>query len=202
YHANSFEVTFYDKLKDLEQARYTEKRGMERHYGAQLDRFRREVLPKELEVLRMEVRLGTRAKIRSVLKQIGVHAEPTFESLFDGRIAQAVLYQFWSHVRARLPMLDIAQRPEDVLATLADASDGRVRPGKLLQRLGSIMLVRSIGFRGGGAPPSRYCSHRSWQRYKRDLKALSSAGGVSFTVLKEVDEALARFEPLRIKSFL
>jgi len=49
YHANSFEVTFYDKLKDLEKARYTEKRGMERDYGAQLDTFRREALPKELE---------------------------------------------------------------------------------------------------------------------------------------------------------
>src|SRR5262249_41513224 len=96
---NSFEVTFYDKLKDVEKARFTEKRGMEWHYGAQLDTFRREVLPKELEVLRMEVRLGTRAKIKSVLKQIGVNAEPTFESLFDGRIARAVLWYFWSHIR-------------------------------------------------------------------------------------------------------
>ena len=40
YHANSFEVTFYDKLKDLEKARYSEKRGIERDYGAQLAMFR------------------------------------------------------------------------------------------------------------------------------------------------------------------
>jgi len=121
YHANSFEVTFYDKLKDLEKARYTEKRGMERHYGAQLDTFRREALPKELEVLRFEVRIGRRAKIKSLLKHIGINAEPTFESLFDGRIARGVLWHFWSHVRSQLPMMDMAQRPEDVLASLAAA---------------------------------------------------------------------------------
>jgi len=201
YHANSFEITFYDKLKDMEQARYTEKRGMEWHYGAQLDTFRREVLPKELEVLRMEVRLGARAKIKSLLPQIGVNAELTFESLFDGRIAQAVLWHFWSHIRSRLPMMDMTQRPEDVLATLATASNGKIGPGKLLQQLGSIMLIRSIGLRGAGAALGRYCSPRSWQRYKRDLKALPSADGMGFSALKQVDEALARFEPLRIKSF-
>jgi hypothetical protein len=37
YHANCFEVTFYDKLKDLEKARYSEKRAIERNYGAQLE---------------------------------------------------------------------------------------------------------------------------------------------------------------------
>jgi hypothetical protein len=98
-------------------------------------------------------------------------------------------------------MMDMAQRPEDVLASLANSRKGKIGPGKLLQQLGSIMLVRSIGVRGAGAALSRYCSHRSWQRYKRDLKTLPSGHGPSFSALKQVDEALDRFEPLRIKSF-
>ena len=204
YHANSFELVFYDKLKDLENGRYSEKRGMEREYGVQAEKFRLMAsLPKELQVLRMEVRLGTRAKIKGVLKRIGVGVEPRFEDLFSARIARSVLGQFWTHIRAVLPLIDPAhaQRPEAVLATLAAASKGTIRPGKLLQQLGSVILVGSIGVRGASAILSRHCSPRSWQRYKRDLKALPLASANGFSALKQVDEALAWFEPLRMAEY-
>jgi hypothetical protein len=204
YHANSFEVTFYDKLKDLEKARYSEKRAIERDYGAQLDMLREQTsLPKQLEVLRMEVRLGTRPKIKGILKSVGVAKEPTFEALFDAGVAKAVLLQFWTQVRGQLPLIDKAKvaRPEDLLSALAIAGKGAHRPGKLLQQLGCAVLDGSVGVRGAGAALSRHCSQRSWQRYKRALKTLplGSAGG--FSALKQVDEALVRFEPLRLKSF-
>ena len=44
YHANCFEVTFYDKLKDLEKASYSEKRAIERNYGAQLEILKKQEL--------------------------------------------------------------------------------------------------------------------------------------------------------------
>lgn len=204
YHANSYEVIFYDKLKDLEHARYSEKRGLEQDYGMQLEMFRGPgSLPKELEVLRIEVRLGTRAKIKSALKRIDVNAAPVFETLFDAGISKSILGQFWRQIRAQLPLIDAAhtQRPEQVLANIALAAKGKVRPGKLLQLLGSVLLVGSVGVRGAGAALSRHCSLRSWQRCKRDLKPLSLGGANGFSALKQVEEALARFEPLRMKSF-
>jgi hypothetical protein len=203
YHANSYEVTFYDKLKDLEKARYSEKRGIERNYGAQLGMFRGPTsLPKELEVLRMEVRLGTRAKIMSVLKSIEEDAEPTFNAMFDGGIAKAVLMHFWAHVRARLPLMDKANtRPEDMLSDLVAASGGKAKPGKLLQQLGGAMLIKSVGVRGAGAIISRHCSSRSWQRHKRELKALPLGNVNRFSALNQVDDCLNRFAPLRMKTF-
>jgi hypothetical protein len=203
YHANSFEVTFYDKLKDLEKACYSEKRGVEKDYGVQLEMFRGPAsLPRQLEVLRMEVRLGARPKIRSVLNQIGADVEPTFEALFDARVAKGVLMQFWTHVKGQLPLIDKAnlRRPEDMLSALAAATKGRVRLGKLLQQLGCAVLVNSVGLRGANAALSRHCSGRTWQRYKRELKDLSLAGANGFISLRQVDEALARFQPLRMKS--
>jgi hypothetical protein len=205
YHANSFEVTFYDKLKDLEKARYSERRGMEKNYGVQLEMFRGPAsLPRQLEVLRMEVRLGARPKIKNVLSQIGAGVEPTFEAMFDAAIAKAVLMQFWTHVKRQLPLIDKTnlQRPEDMLSALASATKGRVRPGKLLQQLGCAMLVSSVGLRGANAALSRYCSRRSWQRYKRALRDLSLGDANGFNALRRVDEALAQFEPLRMRSLV
>jgi hypothetical protein len=204
YHANSFEVAFYDKIKDLQKARYSEKRGMEQDYRTQLEMFRGPAsFPKQLEVLRMEVRLGQRTKIKSVLKQSGVDAGLTFESLFDADIAKAVLMQFWRHVSRQLPLLGPSneQRPEDVLSALAAATQGATRPGRLLQQLGCTLLVRSVGVRAAGAVLSRHCSPRSWQRYKRELKTLPLGNAGGFSALKKVDEALTRFEPLCMNSF-
>jgi hypothetical protein len=111
--------------------------------------------------------------------------------------------QFWTHVRGQLPLIDKTnlQRPEDMLSALAAATKGRVRPGKLLQQLGCAVLVGSVGIRGANAVLSRHCSRRSWQRYKRELKGLSLGSASRFSALKHVDEALARFEPLRVKAF-
>jgi hypothetical protein len=94
-----------------------------------------------------------------------------------------------------------ALRPEDLLSALAYAGKGTVRPSKLLQQLGSAVLVGSVGIRGAGAALSRYCSQRSWQRYKRELKALPVRPAGSFRALIQVDLALSRFEPLRMKDF-
>jgi hypothetical protein len=70
-----------------------------------------------------------------------------------------------------------------------------------MQQLGCIVLVDSIGVRGAGAALSRYCSRRSWQRYKRELKTLCLAKAAGYSALNQVEEALARFEPLQLKIF-
>jgi hypothetical protein len=202
YHANSFEVIFYDKLKDLEQALHSEKRGLEKDYVVQEEIFRGLAsLPKEVQILRMEVRLGTRRKIKSVLRCIGIDTDPTFNALFDASIAKSVLDHFWSPIRAQLPLVGAARsnRPEEMLAILA--GNRKVTPGKILQQLGCMVLVGSVGVRGAGAALSRYCSRRSWQRYKRELKVLSLAKAAAYSGLSQVDGALARFEPLRLKTF-
>lgn len=203
YHANSFEVTFYDKLKDLDKARYSSKRAIEQDYGAQLQMFRgQDVLPKELEVLRMEARLGTRAKITSLLNRVGAHVEPTFDELFDRGIAKSVLGHFWRTIRAQLPLSYKSNqvRLEELLSALAYDGKGAVKISKLLQQLGCAVLVGSVGVRGASAALSRHCSPRSWQRYKRELKRLPVREAGGFRALKQVDQALARFEPLRMKS--
>jgi hypothetical protein len=204
YHANSFELVFYDKLRDLERARYSEKRGMERDYSTlPLQRGRANLLPKELEVLRMEVRLGTRAKVKTVLERTGIAAEPCFESLFDADIAKTVLTHFWTEVRFQLALRNDwdGQKPEELVATLAAASSGKVRLSKLLRQLGGAMLIGSIGIRGAEALVGRHCSPRSWQRHKRELRGLPSIGHSRFSAFKQIDDALTRFEPLRMEAF-
>jgi hypothetical protein len=204
YHTNSFEITFYDKLKDLRQARLSKKRAVESDYGRQCDLFvNPDSFPKQLEVLRMEVRLGTRAKIMRVMGQIGADLEPTFAALFDASVAKDVLLLFWSEIRKQTVILGQieAQRPEDVLAALAASAAGTARAGRLLQQLGYLILVGSVGFRGAHAVLGRHCSARSWLRYKKELKSIPVECPTGFSALQEVGAALDAFRPLRMEDF-
>jgi hypothetical protein len=201
YHANTFDIIFYDKLRDLDRARYSEKRGIEQEYGGQLDTDLAS-LPKQLEVLRMEVRLGTRAKIRNILNCIDAGATPLlFENLFSADLAKEVLNSFWSKIFPQLVPLANDVRPEAVLSRLAAATNGNTKPGKLLQQLGAIVLVESIGVRGAAAVMRRHGSSRSWQRHIRDLKVPLSFRIEGFSAAKAVDKALSEFAPLRIELF-
>jgi len=203
YHTNRYEVTFYDKIKDLQMARLSEKRAIERGYGSQRDLFQANgPFPKQLEVLRMEVRLGSRARIMRVMRDLGVQVDPTFAALFDRSIARDVLLRFWADVRSRIWLEGtVRSRPEDMLVALAAATNGQARPSKLLQQLGALTLVRSIGFRGFGALMGCHCSARSWQRYKRSLRGLPLEAPHGFSALGQVEAALNRFIPLRLEAF-
>ena len=91
-----------------------------------------------------------------------------------------------------------AKRPEDLLAILSEAEKGPIRPSRLLQQLGCLMLVGSVGFRGARAALGRHCGVRSWQRYKKELKSLPVVGATGFSALRDVGMALEAFNPLRM----
>jgi hypothetical protein len=63
FHSNDYEVIFYDKLKDLQQAKKSDKRAVENENYTQLNLFDKYQPKKPFEVLRMEVRVGNRTKI-------------------------------------------------------------------------------------------------------------------------------------------
>ena len=106
-------------------------------------------------------------------------------------------------MRVQLALLNDweGQRPEELVAILAAASGGKVRLGKLLQQIGSLMLIGSIGIRGAEAILGRHCSPRSWQRHKRELRGLPAVSSRRFSALQQVEDALTRFEPLRMEVF-
>src|SRR3989338_3676929 len=53
WHSNSYEVAFYDKIKDLEMAKKSDKRAIEKDNSLQLNLFDGITERKKLEVLRM-----------------------------------------------------------------------------------------------------------------------------------------------------
>jgi hypothetical protein len=78
WHSNySYEVIFYDKFRDLEKAMQSEKRAIEKDNYVQLELFKdlqKKQMQKKLEILRMEVRLNKRQKIKTLFTKLGINS--------------------------------------------------------------------------------------------------------------------------------
>ena len=149
WHANSYEVTFYDKVRDYLVSKKSEKRAIERKDNAiQLDLFNAFKPIPQFEVLRMEVRLGTRQKIKQVLKLIDSDVEPAYRNLFSQSIAQKVLIHYLdTKDRARPSLLDYAPKtPSELLAELA-ISNPSLSSSRILQLFGLKQALNSLDVR-------------------------------------------------------
>ncbi|MFH1829897.1 MAG: hypothetical protein ABH871_03875 [Pseudomonadota bacterium] len=146
YHANSYEIVFYDKIKDLEQSKISEKRAIEPDNSVQTDLLNK--LPKPFEVLRMEVRLNSRAKIKRLCKKLSIKPPLTFEEALNNKTSQTILLHFWNQIMAEAKWLQFEkQRPEDFLQAILKANPD-IRSSKALQILGVVTVANSAGMRG------------------------------------------------------
>ncbi len=202
FHANNFELTFYDKLKDLWQSHKSEKRALERDNAIQGDLFKSGAYPKELEVLRMEVRLGNHAKIKHVLTLLGIDMGTSFRTLFSATLSQSVLLHYWQKAIPDLPLLALSRaKPEDIVQAMIADSKGQIKPAKLLQHIGGLALIGSIGIRGAKVLFERQCNPRTWARIKKELDGLDAVANanIRYDAMRNVGKALKDFEPLRLK---
>jgi len=202
YHANSYEIIFYDKLKDMEQAAISEKRAIERDSVIQRDLFKQSKYPKQFQVLRMEIRLGNRTKLKTLLAQLGIKAGLTFQEIFSATISKGIQLYFWQAATQDTPLLALSQfRPEDVIQAMIAEGKGNTKPAKLLQRLGALMLMRSIGIRGIKAILKGQCNSRTWQRIRKELDGMDITGRMKYAAVGNVQRCLEVFEPLRMRDY-
>ncbi len=104
WHCNSYEVVFYDKIHDLEKAKMSSKRTIDPDGTIQLHLFDKLKQRKKFEILRMEVRLNKRTKIKQLFKTLGVKTDLTFKSLMNDLAAS---YE----VSTNLVPMSFAQNP-------------------------------------------------------------------------------------------
>lgn len=196
YHANSFEITFYDKIKDLEKANFSEKRAIEKDNAIQLDLFK-DLKPRSLEVLRMEVRIGNRTKLKALLGKMAEPIEMDFRSLFQTALSKKILLHYWDKISKDLLYFSTAPRkPEELFEAICQR--GRIKPLKAAQMAGYFLLIESIGMRGFRALLGKV-SNRTWQRLKRELETYSKFEGQKNDLMKEMRRSLVEFLPARLE---
>ena len=203
YHANSFEVVFYDKLKDLEQAMKSEKRTIEGDNDCQLSIYDEIRKRKPFEVFRMEVRLGKVWKINQIFKKVGMEVDLTFDKVFSKELSQKVLLYFWQQVDAGISIFKMdAKSPFDLLRAIRK-NNSNMQPTKLLKLVGSIILIQEAGYRPlREALGIRSKNAKIWYSLKKELRSVDNLKVTDkYNSILKVKQALNAFIPLRLADY-
>lgn len=192
YHASTYEIALYDKVKDLQQARtYGDKRSTEIDNASQLDLLNSLKLP---EVLRFEIRLKSK-KLKPLMQKIG-HAGPlTFQNLFNASLSRAILLHFWNQITDGLYLLNLNADDPAALIARIKATYPKKRQTSILQLVGFAHTAEKLGIRG--AKLHLGLNNQTFYRLKKDLKVLDGTHTAPrFSVLKAVKEQITEFIPL------
>ena len=199
YRTNSFEVVFYDKLKDLRQAKKSEKRAEEKNNTIQLNLFDTLNPKKPFEVIRLEIRLNKRQKINQILKKINNEVTPTFENIFNQKIAKKVLLHFINEIEnAYPPLLTYQQNNPSKLFDGFLIANPNIKPKKMLEMLGLKHILEDVGVRGFRQITKRY-GNSTWYSLNKEMQKLKTAKIPSvFTLLRK---EITTFKPLKLLDF-
>jgi hypothetical protein len=196
YRANSFEIVFYDKIRDLEKAKISEKRAEEKDNALQLGLFDVLKQRKPFEVLRVEIRLNRRQKINQILKKVGKEIEPTFANIFSQDIAKKVLLYYINEIEEAYPPLLNYQcdSPKKFFSDFIKANPN-TKLAKALKMLGLRFLLDEIGTREFREIIKRYGNY-TWYSLNKEMKTLTQTDVPSvFSLLRE---QINKFEPMKL----
>ena len=198
FHANSHELAFYDKMKDLQKAKTSEKRALEKDSAVQLELFEHMKPKKPFEVLRIEARLNKREVIRQRFEKAGITVEPTFAATFKKKIAQKVLLSYFEMVEKGYALLGYRPKTGKDFFGSFRTMQPNAKPKKILQMLGMIMLCHETGIRGFRELVEPYGKHH-WPRLLKEWEGCKIK--IPTPVLKPIQDALRSFVPMRLVNF-
>lgn len=171
WHCNSYEVAFYDKIKDLEKARQSEKRAIEKDNALQINLF--DTLAKrknKLEILRMEVRLNKRQKIKQLFGKLGIKSNLTFKSLFKRAISKKILLHYLDELESKRPaLLDYKAANDKAFLAELILNNPEMKACKMLQVYGLAKALEAFNIRELRGMFSKH-NQRSWIRLMADAK--------------------------------
>lgn len=199
WHANTYEVSFYDKIKDLQTAKKSEKRSIESDYGLQLGLLPSFEKRNQLEVLRYEVRLNTRQKIRQIMKKLGIISDLTLGNMVDQDIAKRVLIHHLDELESRrLPLMDYKSRSAKAMLATIITENPEIGMRKAIQLLGLKTAMDNLDARELRAMfPTK--SKTSWYRLVAEAKKMKLPNQPS--PFQMVRQNIEEMKPLRLVDF-
>ncbi len=168
WHCNSYEVVFYDKLLDLEKAKKSSKRSIDKDSAMNHSPFPFLEKKKKFEILRMEVRLNKRQKIKQLFKTLGIKSDLTLKKLFKPAIAKKVLLHYLDELESKRPSL-LDYKSDNETALLADLVfyNPELSPTKILQLFGLKQALNSMSPRELRMLFAKY-NQRAWYKLMAD----------------------------------
>lgn len=194
WHCNSYEVVFYDKVQDMEKAKKSSKRAIDKDSALNYSLFPLIRQRKKFEILRMEVRLNKRQKIKQLFTKLDIKTDLTFKKLFKPALAKKVLLHYLDEIESkRPPLLDYRPAHDKALLVELIFNNPELSPAKILQLFGLKQALNVMNPRELRMLFSKY-NQKSWYKLMNDANKVMLPNVKK--PLEVIREELIRFKPL------
>ncbi|MFA4995704.1 MAG: hypothetical protein WC536_01020 [Patescibacteria group bacterium] len=202
FHCNSFEIAIYDKIKDMEQSKISEKRAFEKESAIQLNLFD-EIKKKQrpMEVLRFEIRLVKRAKIKQLFKTLNITNDLTLENMFSKKLSQQVLNHYWEEITSNM-QLALIKDSDDFTVLEKILESRKFRPITALALAMSVRVIKEEGADRFKRLLEKASSGKTFTKLKKDILSLNLPKNVKAQGFEQVSNQLSSFEMLKISEYL
>lgn len=199
YRSNNYEVIFYDKLEDLKKAKISDKRAIETDNYLQLSLFDAVVTVKPFEVLRVEVRIGNRKKLKQVLNKHNLKGDIIFEKLFSREVSRTILLAMVDDIERAYPkLLKAKEDTNERLCINLQLNNPNLTYAQILKYIGAKVLIEDIGIRGFRQLTKRY-GDSQWYRLNQGMNSLNI--GPEIEVFHNVNKSIREFERVELEKY-
>ncbi len=187
-------MTFYDKVKDLQQAKISEKRALENDNYLQNNLFTKEERSK-LQVLRIEIRLNTKKKIREHLLENGCNPKATnFNALFNKEFARKVLLSFWKkYITPSISTVILAEDNKEVL--YYNLIHKGYNNKKATYLVGALSIIKDSSIRAYKE------TNTTFYRIMKELETIDLSENFLYSVFKDIKNSLDKMESIKLKDY-
>lgn len=201
-YSNRHSVVFYDKISDLNKPA---KRAIDKDQTKQqfslFDYIKRE--RQQLEVLRFEVRLSNRKKMKEILERVNFKDTPLFKNIFKKVLCQKILNLYWEkYFRKDLFLFSVNNKSQKILQQiLMRYPKTKIKTAVFMTGLNSL-CKDDDGIRGFRNIAKNYRPKTNWimlknhlRKFKDDIFSQPAHG-----FIKDIEENLDKFESFNIKN--
>jgi len=200
FYANRHSLVLYDKINDLNKPA---KRAIDKDQTKQqvslFDYIKKE--KRQLEVLRFEIRLSHRVKVKEVLEKIGYSDNPLFRDIFKKEICQKILKLYWNEFFSDNRFLFSTYNNPQKILELIFRTKPKTRAHTAVLLVGLHALCKDEeGFRGfkniiyAHKPKTNFLSLKQFIRnFENDIFKYPQHG-----FIKDIEKALTEFEPFKL----
>lgn len=196
YYSACHSLVFYDKIADLNQpkARAIDKDQTPMQFSI-FDQITEK--KQRTEVLRLEVRLSKRRKLKEVVQM----KDPRFCDVFSNKLAKQVVQKYWQGMVESGRLLLVAEDPFALLDSILLAYPD-IKPKQAVYLVGLGLLAREKGFRSIKQYLRGFGKQRTLQRLQKDLEQLQGLEkSFSHGWLQQIEKCLQEFAAYKSLSF-
>lgn len=207
FDCNSYQIVFYDKMADITQ---TKRHSIDKEKTSrQLDLFKHFKKSKEpTEILRYELRITSKQKLNSLLKQLGYKENPTFQEAFNSELSKKMLLNHWniiypneSKFMFKFEENNLDKTFENIVSFYKQ-NKKRVTVNGTMCIYGAMTIAKKEGVRNLKNRLTSTFSARTWYRAKKTLFKdlnLFFLNSESFGFVNDIESSLNLFTPFKAK---